>query len=276
MSGPLATAPKRVLITGAGGSVGTCLRAGLTGNPLMPVRTTDLDAAWMPADAEEVVTADIRDLAACLALTRDVDTVIHLAGIPHEAEWNAIVDTNIHGTFNIFEAARVNRVRRVIFASTHHVVGFHRRSNSLDAAATLRPDSRYAVSKVCGEALGRLYADKFGMEVCCLRIGSFRAEPEDERMLATWLSPRDLLSLVRSVIETPSIHFVILYGMSGNTRRMWENAGPHGPAYSGVDDAESFAATILSRNVTPDPVALAFHGGQYCSSEFAGDPERID
>jgi uronate dehydrogenase len=138
--------------------------------------------------------------------------VVHLAGIPYEPldnAWAEILPANIVNTYNVFEAARRAGVKRVVFASSNHVVGFYRRERTVGIDVPPRPDSYYGVSKVFGEALGRLYADKYAMSVACLRIGSFRQTPEDRRQLTTWLSHDDGARLLRCCIDAPPFHFLV-------------------------------------------------------------------
>lgn len=266
---------KRVLITGAAGAIGSVLRRGLRSRYGL-LRLADSRPVDAAAAGEETVRGDVTDMETALAMTRGIDCLVHLAGIPQEDSWENILQANIVGTYTVFEAAYRNGVKRVIYASSNHVIGFHRAERELDTAAPLRPDSRYGVSKVFGEALGRLYADKFGMDVFCLRIGSFRPAPEDRRQLATWLSPDDAVRLVTACIEAPGRGFVVAYGVSANRRRRWINEGLDFLGYVPRDDAELHAARLESREEPRDPVAAAFHGGSFCSAEFDGDPDRID
>lgn len=105
----------------------------------------------------------------------------------------------------MFEAARRAGVKRVIFASYNHAFGFHRRERFIDDAVQPRPDKRYGLSKMFGEALGRLYADKYGLSVACLRIGTFcnPDQPDNARQLLTWISHRDMVPLVDRCIDQP-------------------------------------------------------------------------
>jgi uronate dehydrogenase len=236
-------------------------------------------AAQRPAEAgEEIVTLDLADMRGLQVAMEGIDCVVHLAGIPTEAPWERILETNIAGCYNVFEAARLKGVRRVVFASSNHAVGFHRREVDIDTESPTRPDSRYGVSKVFGEALGRMYADKYGFSVACLRIGPFRTpdQPAAERELMNWISHRDMAQLTRRCIEHPGYHFVVVYGVSDNTRNRWHNDRVGFLGYEPEDDAEKFAAEILANPVPEDPVAVQFHGGRYCSAEFVGDPSRID
>jgi uronate dehydrogenase len=264
----------RVLITGAAGEIGTVLRAGLRGRyPLL--RLADA-RAMSPADAgEETVLADLAELPAALRVTEDINCVVHLAGVPREAPWEQILANNIVATYNIFEAARRNRVKRVIFASSNHAVGYYRVGRKLGATEPPRPDTRYGASKVFGEALGRLYADKHGVSVACLRIGSFRARPRNARELRTWISHRDTVQLVQRCIDAASLHYLVAYGVSANTRRQWHDDAAHSIGYRPMDDAEAYAADVSGKTELPG-AASEFHGGQFCALEFDGDPHAID
>jgi uronate dehydrogenase len=268
---------KRILITGAAGTIGRSLRQQLQG-VYGELRLGDIapQAAAMPG--ERVLHLDIRAPASLVAAMESVDCVVHLAGIPTEGPWEQVRDLNIDGCYNVFEAARQQGVPRVVFASSNHVVGFHRRSRVLDDQTPVRPDTRYGVSKVFGEALGRLYADKFGLSVACLRIGTFRTSdrPTDARQLLSWVSHRDLAQLVRRCIDHPRYHFLVAYGVSANRRSRWSNAHLTDLDYAPEDDSETFAAQVLADAPPEDPLAAPFHGGFYCPIEFAGEPGRID
>ncbi|HEX2827920.1 MAG TPA: NAD(P)-dependent oxidoreductase [Burkholderiales bacterium] len=265
----------RILITGAAGEIGSTLRAGLRGAYEL-LRSSDVRPLEAPGAGEDTMHADLTDSAGVAKLMDGIDCVVHLGGVPREGPWDAILHNNIEGTYNVFEAARGAGVKRVIFASSNHTIGYHRVGKRVGVEEPVRPDSRYGVSKVFGEALGRLYADKHGLEVACLRIGSFRREPGDFRQLSTWISPRDTVQLVRRCIDAPRFHFIVLYGVSANTRSRWEN--PHAAAigYAPQDDAEAYAGRFEAPLLDgTDPVA-EFHGGPFCGLEFDGDMGRID
>ncbi len=169
-------------------------------------------------------------------------------------------------------------MRRFVFASSIHVVGFYRRERVVGVGAPVRPDSRYGLSKVFGEALGRLYADKYGLGVVCVRIGSFQPRPADVRMLHTWISHRDMVEFTRVALEAGDIHFEVFYGVSNNQRALWRNGAAERFGYRPKDNAEHFAAEILARHAPEDEpdVARLFHGGEFCALEFAAEPDAID
>lgn len=267
---------KRVLITGAAGQIGRVLRAGLRGQ--YQLRLADVAPQAPAGDNEEVVSADITKLEALVPVMQGVDVVVHLAGIPDEDCWEKIRDMNIEGCYNVFEAARQAGVKRVVFASSNHAVGFHRRDRMIDDTVAPRPDSRYGVSKVFGEALGRMYADKHGMSVACMRIGSFRPDnqPTAPRHLFTWISHRDMVQLTKRCIDYSDYHFLIVYGVSGNARNRWDNANVRRLGYAPEDDAELSAAKIAASGQIEDAREALFHGGFGCLVEFDGAPGRID
>lgn len=268
---------QRILITGAAGNIGKVLRAGLRDRyPLL--RLSDIAPMDAAGPGEEVVTADLRDATAVEASMEGIDCVVHLGGIPVEDAWDRILPMNIEGCYNVFEGARRQGVKRVVFASSNHAVGFHRRERFIDDSVQPRPDSRYGVSKVFGEALGRLYADKHGLSVACLRIGTFRTpdRPVEARQLLTWISHRDMVQLAARCIDHPNYHFAVVYGVSNNLRSRWDNTNVKFLGYRPEDDSEVFAAEILAKGETENAIAAAFHGGFFCPMEFYGDTDRVE
>lgn len=268
----------KLLITGASGGIGRVLREGLAGQYDL-VRLADVVPLPVPPAAnEEWIHFDIGNLAAATAACAGIDCVIHLAGIPvepRENAWEQLLHANIVGCYNMLEASRLAGVRRFIFASSNHVVGFYRRDRIVGLDALPRPDSLYGASKVFGEALGRLYADKHEISVACLRIGSFRPEPEDTRQLATWISPEDMVQLVKRCVDAPTFHFVVAYGISNNEGGFWTNRGIEWLEYNPVSRGHD-AAVRLANAPAEDAIARLFHGGSFCSMNFEGSPARID
>jgi uronate dehydrogenase len=267
---------QNVLITGAAGGIGQRLRADLAGvYPLL--RLSDRVAPAPAGPGEEVVVADLADLAACEAICADIDGIVHLGGQAVEADWETVLQANIVGCYNLFEAARRQGVQRVVFASTNHVIGFYPRETRIDHQVPPRPDSRYGVSKAFGEALGRFYADKFGLGVMCIRIGNFADRPADRRRLSIWISPRDFRQLVRIGLEHPNLHYETVYGASESDRSWWDNANAYRLGYRPEDESEPYAAEILAAEPEPtDLVSERFQGGPFCSAEFTSDPSRIE
>jgi len=265
----------RVLITGAAGNIGRTLREGFRGRyPVL--RLSDIAPMQPAGPGEELAPADLTDAAAVEAAMQGVDCVVHLGAIGVEDAWERILPNNIVGTWNVFEAARRAGVRRVVYASSHHAVGFYRRARVIDASVLPRPDGPYGVAKVFGEAVGRLYADKHAISVACLRIGAFRERPADRRQMHVWLSKRDAVHLVGCCIDAPDYHFIVVYGVSANARNRYRNVGLDFLGYRPHDDSEDFAAEILRAPDTEDPISRQFHGGPYPQMGFDGDLAKID
>ena len=267
---------RRVLITGAAGGIGSVLRDGLRGE-FGTLRLSDCRPLSNIQPSERFDLADLASVDDTLRVTRDIDTIVHLGGKGVEGDWETVLNANIIGTYNLFEAARVNGVRRIVFASSNHVVGYYRRETPIGPDAPLRPDSRYGVSKVFGEALGRLYADKHAISFICLRIGCCFPEPLDTRMLSEWISHEDMVRLVRSAITAENVHFLVVYGQSDNVRSWWENPGAAVIGYQPQDRAEDFAAALQTAPASANDtgIALQFQGGQYTMLEFSGDADSI-
>ena len=264
---------KKILITGAGGDVGTHLRRELAGR--YALRLSDIRTIRPLAQGESYVRADVARLADMMRATKGVDAIVHLGAWSVEGDWETILSANIAGTYNAFEAARRNGVKRVLFASSNHAVGFYRRDRTIDHRVYPKPDSRYGVSKVFGEALGSLYADKYGLEVYIMRIGNVATAPVDKRRLSIWLSPRDLAQLVSIGIDHPDVRFEIVYGISGNKRAWYDNANAFRLGYRPQDDSEPRAAELLAKHVdNADPRVELFQGGTFVAAEFGGDPSR--
>ena len=208
-----------------------------------------------------------------------MNSLIHSsAGTSVERPLPEIIQNNLLALHEVYEGARRHGVQRILFASSNHAVGFHRRETFIDTRVEPRPDGRYGVSKVFGEAVGRMYADKYGMSVSCLRIGSFRPDnrPSETRHLLTWISHRDMAQLAMRCVEHPGYHFAVVYGVSNNLRNRWDNSPAKFLGYRPQDDAEAFAAQVLATSPVEDPIAAQFHGGMYCPIEFVGDTMRID
>ena len=243
------------------------------------MRLADIAPLDLPGEGEETMTVDLLDLPSLAAAMAGIDCVVHMAGVPVEPEteaWSKVLPANIIGVHNLFEAARVAGVKRVLFASSHHAAGFHRRETPTAQTLVPRPDSYYGVSKVFGEAMGRMYADKFGLQVLCLRIGAYRERPSDPRQLAVWISPRDMVELVRCGIEAPDFGYATVYGVSANARNFWDNSAVAFLGYAPRDNAEAWAGEVLASGPPEDPAAAPFQGGWYCAKDFVGGPGRVD
>ncbi|CAN5457742.1 NAD(P)-dependent oxidoreductase [soil metagenome] len=266
----------RILMTGASGGIGTRLRSLLP--PVYPdLVLSDLTTPPDLKPTEIFKQADLADIAAVEAICEGVDGILHFGGYSVEGPWDSILQANIVGTYNLFEAARKQGVKRVIFASSNHTMGFYPRHTKIGTDVTPRPDGRYGVSKVFGEAIGALYADKHGLSVTCLRIGNFGDAPLDQRRLSIWLKPDDLVQLCRIGLEHPDIHFEVMYGASYNERAWWDNSRAYALGYRPTGKSEDFREHAMAEQakMVPDPIADFYQGGAFCSVEFDGDAGRV-
>ncbi|WP_116131413.1 NAD(P)-dependent oxidoreductase [Tropicimonas sp. IMCC34043] len=266
---------KRVLLTGAAGGVGTRLRRILAGRfPTLVLSDIREPADLLPG--ETFVEADLSNSEAVMRAVDGCDGIIHLGGLPFEYEWDKMLEANIIGTYNVFEAARLAGVRRMVFASTNQVVGFYPRDRRFGVDVPLRPSSRYGVTKAFGESLAALYADKHGLRSLCIRIGRVADQPEDLRRLALWIHPEDLAQLMCIGLEHPDIHYDIVYGVSHNERSWYDNRRAGELGYAPIGRAEDFAAEAAESQKTAysDPISDRFMGAKLCSLEYSGDPER--
>ena len=264
-----------VLVTGASGGIGARLRRLLKG-AYPNIRWSDLKAPSDLAADETFVKADLAVMGEVERAVDGVQGIVHLGGHSTEGSWETILNANIVGCYNLFEAARRAGVERVVFASSNHAVGFYPRQRRIGIESPVRPDSRYGVSKAFGEALGALYAYKHGLKVTCLRIGNVADTPVDKRRLSIWLSPEDLVQLIRIGLEHPDIRCEIFYGASDNARGFWDNGAAFHFGYRPQGRAEDHAAEALAADakLAPDRVGDWYQGGPYCSDEFDGGIER--
>lgn len=269
---------KRVLITGAAGLIGGVVRRDLAGR-CERLRLTDVKPLGEAGPNEEILQADVRDFDSMLEATADCEAVVHFGSIPVEDAWENIFDVNFRGTHNVVEAARRNGVKRILFASSNHAIGFYRRTQKIDHTVPPRPDSRYGLSKAFGEDLLRYYADNYGIGGYCMRIGTCNAanRPMEARQLSTWISWRDMAQLVRVGLEAPDLHFEIVYGCSRNSRSFWDNSAAERLGYRPQDSADDWADEILARAEPEpaDPIAKLFQGGAFASAEFEGDLSKL-
>ncbi|MGW3510066.1 NAD-dependent epimerase/dehydratase family protein [Streptomyces sp. NPDC000994] len=242
---------QRILVTGAAGRIGRELRPRLAreGRILRLLDIAEVEPAG-PGEEVEIVRASFTGRDAIEEACRDVDAVLHLGGLAGEAPWERIAEINIDGTQRVLEAARRQRVPRVVLASSIHAAGFHTRDDVVDGVLPSdtppRPDTYYGVGKAALEALGSLYHSRFGIDVSCLRIGAFRPLPLAPEDLAVWLSPGDAARLVEACLRAEPAGYRVLWGISANTRRWWSLAEAEAIGYRPEDDAEHHAASLLS------------------------------
>ncbi|MDQ1011522.1 uronate dehydrogenase [Streptomyces sp. V4I23] len=263
-------APRTVLLTGAAGGLGTLMRGLL---PAYGYELRLLDIAPVEGEPDAVV-ADLADTEALREAVRGVDAILHLAGISLESSFDKILKANIQGTYHLYEAAREEGVRRVVFASSNHAVGFTPRPLQdapvgpealIPVATPHRPDTFYGLSKCFGEDLAQLYWDQHGLETVSVRIGSCFEEPTSVRMLSVWMSPADGARLFHAALTAENVGHTIVYGSSANTRLWWDLSTARALGYTPQDDSEEYAAELVAEQgeLDPDRRDHAFLGGHF-------------
>ncbi|MBA1338356.1 MAG: uronate dehydrogenase [Pelagibacterales bacterium] len=276
---------KKILITGGSGLCGSVLFEGLSKNGYK-VKSCDINSILSPAAKslniktnKKINKIDLRNMSQVLKATKGIDAVVHFGGIarhkPSEDKYKNIIDHNIIGTYNVFEASRINKVKRVIFASSAHTMGYHDRRKKLTNKSLFRPDSHYGVSKCFGETVASFYADKFNIKSMSIRIGSVLPKPTDKRFLSTWISYRDLVQLVNVGLKNKKLHCSTVYGVSKNKRSWWNNKNAYKLGYKPLDNAEKYINSKLTFNESKDKIALKFHGGVFTSDCFKGNVKNI-
>ena len=268
---------KKLLLTGAGGNLGRSLRDRLNGwaDQLVLSDINDLGEA---RSGETLITCDLADMKSVQSMVAGCDAIIHLGGVSTENTFDSIIDSNIRGTYNLFEAARKNGSPRILFASSNHVIGFHERETRLNASSKMRPDSLYGVSKGFGELLAQYYYDKFGLESASVRIGSCFERPEDRRMLATWMSLDDFLALIDRIFSVDRLGCPLVYGASDNCESWWDN---HEVSYLGwqpLDTADSFRDEphLQVQPTDPNDPTLRYQGGKFAAAGHFEDTQSED
>jgi uronate dehydrogenase len=263
----------RVLVTGAAGSIGTVVCAGLL------ARGHDVAGLDRAAEPEgftgDWFTVDCADPDAVRAVferledTGRVDAVVHLASIPDEDSLPVILESHVVTTAAILDAMVEHRVSRIAFASSNHAVGRTPREDRVGIDVPPRPDTFYGVGKVAAEALLRLYVDRHGIDAVAMRIGSFLPRPETRRHLSTWLSHDDAVRMVEASLTAPDPGFAVLYGISANTRAWWDLAPGRALGYDPQDDAEGFAGAVEAAPETDeDRVEAAYVGGPFVTEAY--------
>ena len=266
----------RLLLTGAAGGLGKVLRESL--KPF--ARTLRLsDIVPLPAStdtrsdtSEEFQLCDLADKQAVHELVQGVDAIVHFGGVSTEHAFEDILGPNICGVFHIYEAARRHGVKRVVFASSNHVIGFYKQDETIDAHSPRRPDSYYGLSKSYGEDLATFYFDRYGIETVSIRIGSSFPEAQNRRMLASWLSYDDLKQLIERGLFTPNVGHTVVYGASDNSTVWWDNRLANHLGYQPKDSSEQFRSKVEAQPLPPaDDPAMVYQGGAFVASGPFGD-----
>lgn len=263
---------ERLLITGAAGGLGRAMRSRLA--PLAKtLRLADIVEITDTAPNEEAVTCDLGDPAAVREMVKGCDGIVHFGGISVEAPFSQILNANLLGLYNLYEAARAEGQPRIVFASSNHTIGFYRQDERLDATMPMKPDGLYGVSKCFGEALASMYHSKFGQETALVRIGSSFEEPMNHRMLATWMSYDDFALLIGCIFRTPKLGCPVIWGVSDNDQTWWDNSAASFLGWKPKDNSEKYRAGLdarLERPAVDHPNAI-YQGGM-----FTQDPIHQD
>lgn len=262
----------RIVVTGSAGRIAQAVRKGLAGRCDALV-LTDRTLITDLGPREEFIQAELSDGPALAQIARGAQAILHLGGSAQERDWPLLLRSNIEGTINVYEAARLGEVARVFLASSNHVTGMLPVGARPDGNAPPAPDSRYAATKIFAEGLASLYALKHSVRSLCVRIGSFKVRPTSRRDLATWLSHGDLVRLVDLGL-TGDFLVETVYGVSANTRSWWSNERAHALGYRPQDNAEEFAAEVESV-LAPHPLHRILQGGDRVSDELSGDQSYV-
>jgi uronate dehydrogenase len=263
-----------LLMTGAAGGLGAAMRSRLKQNCdvlRLSDRAATREALGSAQPGEEIALADLALADEVEAAVQGCQAVVHFGGISVEGPFEPILQANILGMYNLYEAARKHGVRRIVFASSNHVTGFYRQSETITTSHPPRPDSLYGVSKAFGEDLSRMYFDRYGIETACVRIGSSFPEPKDRRMLASWLSYDDLHRLIVACLSTPVLGHSIVFGVSDNAVRWYDNSGARHVGFVPQDSSDVFKEAVYARTPEPDlnDPAVQYQGGGFL---FSGIP----
>ncbi len=263
----------RLLLTGAAGGLGRQLRPRLKRycDTLRLSDVAPLDPA-QAADGEEIMPCALEDAGAVMQLVDGVQAIVHMGGVSTEQPWAPILAANIMGMVNLYEAARQAGTRRVIFASSNHVMGFYRQDQVVDALSPPRPDGFYGLSKAFGEDVAQMYWDRWGIETVSMRIGSSYPEPKDRRMLSTWLSYDDLERLIVAGLSAPVVGHTIIYGTSDNSSSWYDNRLARHIGFRPSDSSDPYRKQVEARQPILDlqDPAVLHQGGAFVKAKPHG------
>jgi uronate dehydrogenase len=262
----------KLAIVGGSGRVGSALRRELA--PL--VQSIVVLGRTFPDDLaanETFVEADMSEVDKMRSAFEGVDGVIHMAGIPKEAPLEDIVQVNVIGTNNVYEAARLAKVPRVILGSSNHSIGYYPRDTVVSGTSQMRPDGLYGLSKCWTELVAGLYYDKYGVRSLIIRIGNASKQPKTVRSLEVWVSPADLCQLTLIGLTHPDVDATTVFGVSAGGGNWWDNSAATRLGYKPQDVIAEHAAAELGTEDESE-VALFYQGGRFAAAGHVGGVRR--
>ncbi|MFT5086417.1 MAG: NAD+ dependent glucose-6-phosphate dehydrogenase [Candidatus Latescibacterota bacterium] len=216
---------KKVLITGAAGMVGTILRHHWLDRYVL--RLADIRPVEDLQAHEEFVELDITQLDAFTAASQGIDVLIHLAAdrSPRADFYKTLLDLNLIGGYNGFEAARLAGCQRIVFASSINAVLGYQGREAVSWDAPIFPQNVYGATKCFGEALGRVYSDQHGLSCISVRLGSPRFDQSgdwDPEEPTHQISPRDTAQLFACCVDVEDLDVAIVPGISRH-KKGWQD-----------------------------------------------------
>ena len=266
---------KKLVLTGAAGRLGSYLREPLS-QMCDELISTDLsDNIGSTYNGERYVKADLANFDEVNKIMDGAEMIIHFGALSDEDSFENILNSNIIGSYNVWEAAARNKVDRVIYASSIHAVGMYPKNQQIGINVPHRPDTFYGLAKCFTEDLAKMYFEKNGVEAVCLRIASC-APVNTLRGLSSWLSYNDLIQLVIRSIETSYTGFTTLYGVSNNDRKNVDNTDASHIGFLPKDNAEVYAEKIFKSDLGDElsDVGNQCHGGAFASTELGVSPMK--
>ena len=261
-----------VLIVGGNMYLGHLVRELLsTGHRLR--RVLDTEPVRPMYDGEDLMCGDLASLPLLVDACQGVEAVVDVSKLDTNRVASESVPRSAETVANIWEAARIAGVKRVVTVLSNGVVGFYRRSAMLDHLSSPRPDSPIGLIGAMTESMASLYAFKYGIRAMCIRMGDCCERPCDERMLSTWLSPGDFERLIWTGLTADYLNEIV-YGVSANADRWWDNANARRLGYRPLDNSSRFASDLRGLR-SANSIENAFQGGKGAADQFAGDVRRI-
>ena len=257
-----------MLLTGAAGRVGSAIRPYLRDR--YALRLFDLVPVPDPHDQETVIVGDLASPDAVRDAVRGVDAVVHLACVHGLAlRFESSLDVNFRGTMHLLDAMRAAGTDRLVYASSHHVLGLHPRNGFAGDDALLAPDAIYGLGKAFGELACTTYARRYGVRTLIVRIGNADPTVADDRALRMWTSARDLAQLIGIGLESPKVACDVVYGTSICPDPLFQNRRAQELGYEPEDRAEDHLDPgFLPYDAMPPLLGRAYVGGAYAAADL--------